>query len=110
MIKIEINRDDSKNIVAFSVQGHANAAEIGRDIVCASISILTQTTVLALYEVASIDIVYEMEDGWLYCKLPEKLDDDKRLKANIILDSMLVGIKGTIGMYSDYIKLLDGEV
>jgi hypothetical protein len=110
MIKIKINRDNSQNITSFSVKGHAYAAEPGRDIVCASVSILTQTAALALYEVADIDIIYEMDDGWLYCQIPEKLEEGTRQKANVILDTMLVGIKGTMEMYPDYIKLLDKEV
>ncbi|QEK12036.1 ribosomal-processing cysteine protease Prp [Crassaminicella thermophila] len=110
MIKIHIYRDQEKNIMQYSVEGHANAAEYGSDIVCASISILTQTTMLALYELLSIDIAYEIEDGWLYCKLPDNLSNDIREKANLILDTMIIGIKGTQGMYQEYIEFYDEEV
>ncbi|WP_432408925.1 ribosomal-processing cysteine protease Prp [Wukongibacter sp. M2B1] len=110
MINITINRDYKKNIVSFSVKGHAYADEYGRDIVCASISMLTQTIVLALHDVAGIDVTYEMDDGFLYCEIPDNIDVTSREKANIIFDTMLIGIKGTIGMYSDYIKLQDEEV
>lgn len=110
MINITINRDHKKDVVSFSVEGHAYADEVGRDIVCASISILTQTIVLALHDVANIDVTYEMNDGFLYCEIPDNIDVARREKANIILDTMLTGIKGTIEMYSDYIKLQDEEV
>ena len=109
MIRIKVYRDHNDNVTKFSVEGHANAEDSGRDIVCASISILAQTTVLALYELLNIDVIYELEDGWLYCQLPE-LHDDTRMKANIIIDTMVIGIKGTMEMYSDFIELLDKEV
>lgn len=110
MINITINRNHKKDIVSFSVEGHAYADEVGRDIVCASISILTQTIVLALHDVANIDVTYEMNDGFLYCEIPDNIDVTCREKANIIFDTMLTGIKGTMEMYSDYIKLQDEEV
>lgn len=110
MIKIHIYRDHEKNIKSYSVEGHAHAAQMGEDIVCASISILAQTTVLALHELLSIDVIYEMEDGWLYCELPKNISNETRSQANLILDTMLIGIKGTQGMYSEYINFYDEEV
>lgn len=110
MIKIHIHRDVHKNIIGYTVQGHANAAAYGEDIVCAGISILAQTALLALHELLSIDVSYEMEDGWLYCKLPMNLPKELLDKANLILNTMLIGIKGTQGMYGRYIELHDEEV
>ncbi|WZL71570.1 ribosomal-processing cysteine protease Prp [Clostridiaceae bacterium 35-E11] len=110
MIKIHIYRDTRKNITKYIIQGHANAAKYGEDIVCASVSILAQTTILALHELLSIDVIYEMKDGWLSCELPVDLSDDVREKANLILDAMLIGIRGTQGMYEKYIELYDEEV
>ncbi|TCO79019.1 ribosomal-processing cysteine protease Prp [Marinisporobacter balticus] len=110
MIKIHIYRDHHKNIAEYLVEGHAYAAEPGSDIVCASISVLAQTTLLALYELLSIDVIYEIKDGRLYCKLPEALSTDIREKANLILDTMIIGIKGTQGMYKEFIEFYDEEV
>jgi len=110
MITVEIFRDNTRNITQFSVKGHANAGKYGNDIVCASISILSQTTVLALHELLDLEINYEMKDGWLYCKLPPILDDRLREKANIILNTMVLGVTGTVQMYSDFIEIIDKEV
>lgn len=110
MIKMHIYRDKEKNITKYIVEGHANAAKYGEDIVCASVSILVQTTLLALHELLSIDVTYEMEDGWLSCELPDGLSDVIREKANLILNTMLIGIRGTQGMYERYIELYDEEV
>ncbi len=110
MIKIEISKNKENKVQSFSVEGHAFAEEHGRDIVCASISILSQTAVLSLYEVGNIDIIYEIDEGWLYCELPENLDDVHRKNADIILNTMLVGIKATQEMYPEYIELIHREV
>ncbi|MBS3995055.1 MAG: ribosomal-processing cysteine protease Prp [Alkaliphilus sp.] len=110
MIVIEIYRDQKNEITKFVVKGHANADEFGKDIVCASISILSQTSILALYELLKIEILYEIDDGWLFCELPKELDADIREKANLILDTMLIGIRGTKEIYQDFIELIDKEV
>ncbi|MCT4621423.1 MAG: ribosomal-processing cysteine protease Prp [Marinisporobacter sp.] len=110
MIEIHIYRDEFKNITSYSVKGHANASPHGEDIVCASISILAQTTVLALHELLHMDVIYEVEEGWLYCELPKDLSLSIREKANLILDTMIIGIKGTQGMYNEFIEFYDEEV
>lgn len=110
MIIIEIFRDQKSQITKFIVKGHANADEFGKDIVCASISVLSQTSVLALYELLKIEISYEIDNGWLFCELPKKLDTDIREKANLVLDTMLIGIRATKEIYQDFIELIDKEV
>lgn len=110
MIMIKVTRDQEKNIISYSVEGHADYAEHGEDIVCASISILAQTAILALHEIAAIDIIYEVSDGHVFCKLPDVLSFDQKEKARIILDTLYIGIKGTQGMYGRYIDLHDEEV
>lgn len=110
MITIKVIKNKKKEIISFSVEGHADADEHGKDIVCASVSILTQTSVLALYEVADIDVIYEMDDGWLFCQLPDNISGLQRERANIILETMIIGIKGTLELYRDYIKLQYEEV
>ena len=82
------------NVVELEVSGHADSAEYGEDIVCASISVLAQTCLLALNEVAAIeDIMFKIEDGYLWFKLPEQITNHQRERANVIIESILVGIK-----------------
>ncbi|MDF2547065.1 MAG: ribosomal-processing cysteine protease Prp [Anaerosolibacter sp.] len=110
MIKIIIERDIHKRVIGYTVEGHANAAEYGQDIVCASISVLAQTAILALHDLLSIHVIYEMEDGWISCKLPNNLSDKLLVQADLILSTMLIGMKATHNMYSKYIELHDREV
>lgn len=110
MINVLIYETDG-NVVELKVSGHANSAEYGEDIVCASISVLAQTCLLALNEVAAIeDIMFEIEDGYLWFKLPEQMTNHQRERANVIIKSILVGIKGTREMYPDYIQIIEREV
>ncbi|WP_129597315.1 ribosomal-processing cysteine protease Prp [Anaerophilus nitritogenes] len=109
MISISIKRNFKKEIIAYSVIGHANSAEYGKDIVCASISILAQTTILSLHELLGIDVTYEIKDGYLYCDIP-LLTNDLRQKADLILETMVIGMKGTKESYKQYISFVEEEV
>ena len=109
MIKINI-LNDNDNVRKFSVEGHAYSDEYGKDIVCASVSILVQTAVLSLHEIANIDIIYKIDDGWLSCEIPKHISEGQRKDANIIIETMLLGLKGIHEMYPEYIKFVDKEV
>lgn len=110
MIKVEVNRSKSGEVQSFAISGHANADVHGKDIVCAAISVLSQTTLIGLYEIAKIEIDYNIQDGNLVCKLPINLTNDERQKANILLETMIIGIKNIYESYSQYIAIHDKEV
>lgn len=110
MITVLIYRTND-NVMELEVSGHAESAEYGEDIVCASISVLAQTCLLALNEVAVIEnIMFKIEDGYLWFKLPKQMTDFQIDRANVIIESILVGIKGTREMYPDYIQIIEREV
>jgi uncharacterized protein YsxB (DUF464 family) len=110
MIIISINRNKDNQIDGFEISGHANADEPGKDIVCAAVSALSQTTLLGLHEVAGIDVAYEMQHGYLRCQLPDMLCEIKDREAQLLLETMVVGFKSMEKGYSKYIELHDKEV
>lgn len=110
MILISIYRNSSKAIGQFIIKGHAYEANPGEDIVCAAVSILGQTTVLSLYQIAGINIEYEIKKGYLRCKLPENLTEEELYKAGLLIDSMLLGFKNIQENYPQYIEICDKEV
>ena len=59
MIKININKDE------ITIKGHSGYAEEGSDIVCASVSSISITTVNALLSIDEDCIEYEEKDGKL---------------------------------------------
>jgi uncharacterized protein YsxB (DUF464 family) len=56
MVKIFFSRDGLNRYCGFSCTGHAKYREQGYDIVCAGISTLTQTTIIALEKLLEISV------------------------------------------------------
>ncbi|MBU5677714.1 ribosomal-processing cysteine protease Prp [Alkaliphilus sp. MSJ-5] len=110
MISISIYRNAKKNIEQFIVKGHAYAADPGQDIVCAAVSVLSQTTVLALHEIAHVAIEYEIENGYLKCKLPMNLMEKELYETKLLIDTMLLGLNNIRESYPQYVEIHDKEV
>ena len=110
MINVLIERNKDGDVNSFTITGHANAGEYGKDIVCAAISVLSQTTVLGLYEIAKIKVDYEVQDGNLVCRLPKELTNSERQKSNLLLETMIIGLKNIYENYSEYIVIHVNEV
>ena len=62
MIKIEIKGKDK--IDSIEIKGHANFADYGQDIVCASVSCIATTTINALLRLNK-DIEYVSNEGYI---------------------------------------------
>lgn len=115
MTRVTIYKNKRGSIVGYEVDGHADYDEYGKDIVCAAISVLSQTALIALNKVCGIDesdIKYDIDEekGHLSVAIPDNLTKEKRLKADIVFETMIVGIKGLLDVYSDYLTLEYGEV
>ena len=115
MITANIYRDKNKLIVGYTIKGHANYDTYGKDIVCAAMSILSQTTLLSLVEVCDIDersIKYSINEktGFLDVRLSNNIDSIKLDKAQILFKSLIVGINSIIESYPEYVSLKNGEV
>ncbi|MGV8147093.1 MAG: ribosomal-processing cysteine protease Prp [Alkaliphilus sp.] len=110
MVKVIICRNENKEICEYTITGHANAAKHGEDIVCAAVSVLSQTTVLGLHDVAKISIDYEISEGKLICSLPKDLTKQERIASNLLLETMNIGLKSLLERYSEYMQIHDKEV
>lgn len=96
--------------VAFEFDGHADYDEIGKDIVCAAVSVLAQTALVSLKEVAGIDVIYEVDEAYVYCELPGEIDNHQRHDANVIFRSLIVGLNGIIEAYPKHLEYMIEEV
>jgi len=105
MIRAVIDRDPSGNIVGFDVSGHSGYSEAGKDIVCAAVSAVVQTAVIGLTEVLGIKVKYRQKTGEAQCAIPSGLSGDKREKINIVLETMLYGLKSIQEGYGEYIRV-----
>lgn len=110
MILISVYRGPNKAVEQFVIEGHAHAADPGKDIVCAAVSALGQTTVLSLYQIADINIEYEIKKGYLECKLPKNLTEKELYSATLLINTMLLGLKNIQESYPQHIEVRDKEV
>ena len=101
---------DSNGIVGFEASGHTDYAEEGSDIVCSAISALTQTAAAGVSEYLSIDCVTETDDGRLKFELGHSISDNECAKAEIILETMVLGLKSIADGYGKYLKIIEREV
>ncbi len=114
MIKANICRDDNKKIYGYNVEGHANFGEYGKDIVCAAVSTLTQNSLLSLLRLLDFkkdDIKYKIDDeiGYIDVKFKDGSEYDTE-KAQILLESLVLGLDYIQESYPDYVTLNDEGV
>ena len=80
MIKIKVTKKDSK-ISEIIIKGHSNYDDYGKDIVCASVSSITTTTVNAILKIDKDAIFYD-----------EKVFIIKVLKSDDIVNKLLINM------------------
>ncbi|MCL2061801.1 MAG: ribosomal-processing cysteine protease Prp [Firmicutes bacterium] len=106
MTHITVTRQSGKIVKVFC-DGHTDYGEEGEDIVCAALSSIVQTAVLGLMQVAAIPVKYKTDakKGTLLLELPDGLQPAERNNADMILETMYVGIADLSIEYGKYIKL-----
>lgn len=97
MIKVEYNK---KNI---KISGHANYADFGKDIVCASVSSIVTCTINGILNINKDSIKYT-DNKTLEI---EVLTEDKII--NILIDNMIELLKDLERQYPKNIKISKGE-
>lgn len=109
MIEVKIYRAGAA-INGFAVSGHSDFAVRGTDIVCAAVSALSQTAVLALAEVAGVSSHWRKVDGLLDCQVPAGISGEQFAHCQIIFQTILTGIKNIARQYPDFIRMTTEEV
>jgi len=110
MVKVEFFRSSGK-IISFKIKGHAipKEVQVDVDLICTAISAISQTTVIGIEEVLKIKVKYDIEDGFLNLNLEDvTLEDIERCQ--VLLETMILGLKSIEITYSDYIKVETEEV
>ena len=95
----------------FTCTGHAEFDSSGKDIVCASISVLVINTLNAIEKFASEKADVRAEDGVIECHFPNEIND----KTKLLMDTMLLGLKDIEKNYGkkkkkSYFELIIEEV
>ena len=110
MIYITIYHESKTNrIYGFQTSGHAGYAESGMDIICSAVSALTITAINSIDELT--DSHYGLEENAEQGMIDYRLDAPVSAEADLILRSMVVGLKGIEQQYGKkYLKVNTKEV
>ena len=110
MVKIKLFSDPLGNIIQYDIKGHANFAPYGEDIVCAAISVLSQTTLMGLVEILQLnakEVFYKIDEntGYLNVELRDIKDESLLEKTQILLQTFKLGIESIQETYPDNLKI-----
>lgn len=123
MIEIRILKRDNL-VLGFKIEGHAlSRVEIEKsgdayDLICNSVSVLSQSALIGIEEVLKLKIKYKINDGFLHINL-SNLKNQEIEKCQVLLltfeksiESLIKSLKITFGNNKDseYIRLLKEEV
>jgi len=91
--------------------GHAAPRELDLDVdlTCASISAISQTTIIGIEEVLKIKAIYKIKDGFISLTLDNQSNEDVD-RCQVLLETMLLGLRSIEFTYGDYIKVELEEV
>ena len=106
MTQVVIKRKNGK-IVEVVCDGHTDYGEEGEDIVCAALSSVIQTAVLGLMQAAMLPVQYKTDakKGLLKVKLPGEMTSQERNNADMILETMYLGVSDLSTEYGKFIKV-----
>ncbi|HEY9577621.1 MAG TPA: ribosomal-processing cysteine protease Prp [Pseudobacillus sp.] len=107
MIRVDIVRHPSGRISSFTMEGHAEFAEHGKDLVCAGATAVSFGALNAVLSLTSAKLGIEQgeEGGLLRCFVPEDLPADTDEKVQLLLEGMVVSLQTIEREYSKYIKI-----
>lgn len=104
MIHVRIIKEPSGRISVFEMDGHANFAEHGQDLVCAGASAVSFGAVNAIMQLTSIepDVEQGTDGGYLRVAFPETEQD---AEVQLLLNAMIVSLQTIELDYADFIKI-----
>ncbi len=100
MITIKVDYDSQGLITGYKVEGHAELAEAGKDILCAAVSTLTQTPILGLERHLQYKPRYKVGDAKLQVQL-DRADDTTQA----ILMTMVHGLRDLAEKYPKRVRI-----
>jgi uncharacterized protein YsxB (DUF464 family) len=119
-----IVRDNNGKVIKYYGHGHTGYAEHGEDIVCASISAVSQQTALGILNVLNIPVHVSTnaEDGFLLVDIMKKQENSSissdeynqlliqnREKIDVLVETMVVMLREIEKQYPEYLKIIEKE-
>lgn len=99
MIRITVKRNT--HIESIEVNGHANSADYGHDLVCAIVSGIITGLANALYEMVSEED-HSFSEGHAICRVHHPDE-----KSDTIMQTAIVMLKTAQEVNKDYIKIME---
>jgi hypothetical protein len=96
-----------RSIESFSIDGHANYAKHGEDIVCAGVSAVTVGTVNSIEALTGVVLDSKMKNGFLSGRLTSVKSPDTFAQVQLLLESMIVMLQTIAESYGTYIEIHD---
>lgn len=124
MIEVILKKED-ENIIGFEIEGHAlSQSEMDSttgdvfDMICNSVSVLSQSILIGIVEVLKFEANYEVRDGFLNMdlkNLPKQEIEESQVMMKtfeLSLESILISLNQSVGNKKrcKYIKILKEEV
>ena len=109
MTTITFHKTKSGEYTGFTCSGHAGFDAYGKDIVCASVSVLVINAINSLEEIVYEDIEVESDEnsGYIACKFKSPLKENSK----VLVASLELGISQIVKQYGEnYCKLKYEEV
>jgi hypothetical protein len=100
MIKVQIYRDEQSSIIGYDIDGHAEYADTGEDVVCAAVSAIAQTALAGLIELLKCKETHKMKKGRLSVQLLQKPDK----QTDAVLKTMELGLRQIAIQSPKYVK------
>lgn len=106
MIRIQLQQH-AGSMIGFLVNGHADYAPHGQDIVCAAVSALAQGAVLGLTDVVGLSpqVAMDEDSGTLSCHLPSDITTQQAEASHIILQTFAVSVRSIEQAHPQHIQI-----
>ena len=104
MTTVTFHKTKSGEYKGFTCKGHAEFDNYGKDIVCASISVLVINTINSLEEIVHEQIIVDSDEerGMITCKFEMPLQETSK----VLVDSLVLGLTQIVKQYGEkYCKL-----
>ena len=105
MTQITIYRNQNQDVEGFFCSGHAGFDVSGKDIVCASISVLVINTINSIEAFTSCPFTCEVDEDT--ADIDFHFTEDITQEASLLIDAMILGLKGIQDDYGNEYIILD---
>ncbi len=108
MVTIELFYQD-KNLMAYDLTGHAQCRAKGQqfDLVCAAVSVLALAITNGITEVVKLQPAELLvQDGHLRCVLPKELQENQKMQADALLQTLVLGLECLANDYTKHIRIV----